>query len=263
MTVMAHSSSSPALDLLTAQDRGRWGRALVVVLALHVSALAVAVLWRGERLVEPRREEMAVSLELAPLPAEDKPADPEPTAAPQPAAPQPVERPRPVVVEQPQPQLPVETLTPVAVPDVPVATPAPPSTASIAGEGAPTAASGSGPADAAGSAIQGTAVANSGGRGGGDAAAAWRGRVLAHLDRHKRYPRAAKMMKREGRAEVRLRLDRDGHVLDVALTTSAGLAALDEEAVEVVRRSQPLPPPPPEVAGENIPMLVPIGFTLR
>lgn len=257
MTVMAYSSSSPALDLLTAQDKGRWGRALVVVLTLHVAALAVAVLWRGERLVEPRREEMTVSLELAPLPAEDKPADPEPAAA------QPVERPRPVVVEQPQPQLPVEALTPVVVPDVPVAVPTPLFAASIAGEGAPTAASGSGPADAAGSATQGTAVANSGGRGGGDAAAAWRGRVLAHLDRHKRYPRAAKMMKREGRAEVRLRLDRDGHVLDVALATSAGMAALDEEAVEVVRRSQPLPAPPPEVAGDPIPMQVPIGFTLQ
>lgn len=264
MTASVQSSFPSAIDLLEAQDRGRWGRALAIVLALHVAAVIIAVLWQGAQRIEPVKEEMSVSLDLAPMPVADEP----PAAAPQIAAAQPVQRQQPVAVERPQPVLQPETPLPVVAPQVPVAVRAAVAAAPSGEAAAPIAASaGSGtPADAGGSAASappGRAGSGRGGRGGGDAAAAWRGRVLAHLDRHKRYPPAARMMKREGRAQVNLTLDRGGRVLAVSLGRGAGFKAFDEEAVDVVKRAQPLPAPPPEVEGESIPMQVPIGFSLR
>ncbi len=58
-------------------------------------------------------------------------------------------------------------------------------------------------------------------------------------------------------------LDRAGHVLSVHLVRSAGSDALDEEAVALVHRAEPLPPLPPEIAGETIKLTVPIAFSLR
>ena len=262
MTTAARPSFPSAHDLLEAQGRGHWGKALAIVLALHVAAVAIAVLWQGTQLIEPKKEEMSISLDLAPMPVADEP----PAAAPRVAASQPVQRQQPVAVEQPRQVLQPETPLPVVAPQVPVAVRAPVAAVPIGEAGAPTAGiAGSGTSADAGGSIAATAPGGSGrgGRGGGDAAAAWRGRVLAHLDRHKRYPPAARMMKREGRAQVNLTMDRGGRVLTVSLGRGAGFKAFDEEAVDVVKRAQPLPAPPPEVEGENIPMQVPIGFSLR
>jgi protein TonB len=44
---------------------------------------------------------------------------------------------------------------------------------------------------------------------------------------------------------------------------SAGAAALDEEALALLDRAQPFPPPPPELAGEVVNLTVPIRFNLK
>ena len=254
------------IDLADPHGAGRWGKALAGVLALHLAIVMVAVYWQGAKVRSPR-EEMAVSLDLAPLPIAQDVESPAPEAAA--AAAQPVVQERPVPVEKVQPVAQPETPLPVVAPPVPVpvrvAVAAAPATEAPASSDPPGAAADAGAAT--GSAAQVAphmgARGHGGGRGGGDAAAAWRGRVLTHLHRHKRYPPAARMMKREGRVQVNLTLDRHGRVLAVAVSRGAGFKPLDEEAVDVVRRAQPLPPPPPEVEGDAIPMLVPIGFSLR
>ena len=38
---------------------------------------------------------------------------------------------------------------------------------------------------------------------------------------------------------------------------------LDEEALALLLRAQPFPPPPPEVPGEHVDLSVPIRFNLR
>ena len=59
-------------------------------------------------------------------------------------------------------------------------------------------------------------------------------------------------------------LDRKGQVLAIRVATSSGSAALDEEAMALVRRAQPFPPPPPELAGCcTVDLTVPIRFNLR
>ena len=43
--------------------------------------------------------------------------------------------------------------------------------------------------------------------------------------------------------------------------TSSGSAALDAETLALVRRAQPFPPPPPDLAGSE--MTVPLRFSIR
>lgn len=91
----------------------------------------------------------------------------------------------------------------------------------------------------------------------------WQAIVLAHLERHRRYPFAAQRAREQGTADLRFRVDRRGRVLAARIERSSGSAALDEEAVAVVRRAEPLPPPPPEIAGETLELVVPVRFRLR
>jgi protein TonB len=91
----------------------------------------------------------------------------------------------------------------------------------------------------------------------------WQAIVLAHLERHRRYPFAAQRAREQGTADLRFRVDRRGRVLAAWIERSSGSAALDEEAVAVVRRAEPLPSPPPEIAGETLELVVPVRFRLR
>jgi protein TonB len=87
--------------------------------------------------------------------------------------------------------------------------------------------------------------------------------VLKRLEGHKRYPRAARELRHEGVAHVRFSINRQGHVLSSRLEKSSGSAILDREALDLIRRTTPLPPPPTEVPGDPIEMLAPIHFSFR
>lgn len=93
------------------------------------------------------------------------------------------------------------------------------------------------------------------------ATADWRARLLAHLGRFKRYPAVAQMRRQQGVAYVRLTLMPNGAVQGVRLQTSSGVESLDEEAVALIHRAQPLPVPPDDDSPHEL--VVPIQFTLR
>jgi protein TonB len=88
----------------------------------------------------------------------------------------------------------------------------------------------------------------------------WRSRLMAHLNRHKRYPGGESA---SGKARVAFSINRAGQVLSARLAGSSGNPRFDEEAVAMVRRASPVPPPPPEVAGGTISFTVPVLFSLR
>lgn len=58
-------------------------------------------------------------------------------------------------------------------------------------------------------------------------------------------------------------MDRNGSAISVRLERSSGAAALDDEALSLPRRAQPLPTPPKEVAGDAIELVVPVEFHIR
>jgi protein TonB len=85
----------------------------------------------------------------------------------------------------------------------------------------------------------------------------WKSRVVAMLQRNKRYPAQARARHEEGVTQFAFTIDGEGHVLSSRIATSSGSAALDEETLAMVRRSQPFPAPPPELAGTEI------SFTIK
>lgn len=95
------------------------------------------------------------------------------------------------------------------------------------------------------------------------AAQTWEGRVLAHLERRKRYPAEARARRLQGVTYVHVTMDRAGRVLSVVLERTSGHAALDREALALLRRAQPLPQPPAEVPGDRISLSVPVDFFTR
>lgn len=100
----------------------------------------------------------------------------------------------------------------------------------------------------------------SAGRGANISPARWQARLLAHLERRKRYPSAARARGEQGIAYVRFRIDDAGNVTSVGLARSSGFPALDEEVVSMVRRASPVPAPPP---GVNKNITVPVRFSVR
>ncbi|MTJ83606.1 MAG: energy transducer TonB [Telmatospirillum sp.] len=91
----------------------------------------------------------------------------------------------------------------------------------------------------------------------------WQGALRAHLERYKRYPSVARFRHQQGVSFVRFAMTRDGQVRWARLERGSGTGILDEEALDLVTRAQPLPAPPPEVTGGEIEIVVPIQFFLR
>lgn len=91
----------------------------------------------------------------------------------------------------------------------------------------------------------------------------WQSALQLHLERKKRYPRMAKLRGQQGIPWVSFTMDREGNVLDVTLFKPSGIATLDQEVIELVRRAEPLPAPPNTVTGDPISMAVPVAFFIH
>ncbi|KAA8679512.1 energy transducer TonB family protein [Vibrio gigantis] len=89
----------------------------------------------------------------------------------------------------------------------------------------------------------------------------WQQALHAHLEREKRYPRKAKRMKKKGMPVIKFTMDRQGNVVDVVLVKSSGTLSLDNEAVDLVYRAQPLIKPPTSIAGTRLSLTLPINFS--
>lgn len=93
--------------------------------------------------------------------------------------------------------------------------------------------------------------------------AKWQSKALAWLNRHKRYPAAARARKASGAAQVGFSIDPSGRVISARIARSSGDADLDKAAVDMVRRASPVPAPPPEIAKSRMSLTVPVVFDLK
>lgn len=92
----------------------------------------------------------------------------------------------------------------------------------------------------------------------GESPARWQSRVVAHINRNKRYPAGESA---QGTAAVRFTIDASGRVTSASLSRSSGSSVLDSAAVDIVRRASPVPAPPP--AEGRRALTVPINFSRR
>ena len=91
----------------------------------------------------------------------------------------------------------------------------------------------------------------------------WSSKIVAQLERYKRYPPDAQSRGEHGVAQVFFTLDRQGRVLESHVLQSSGAAALDAEALALLQRAQPFPAPPAELSGQQVNLTVPIRFNLK
>lgn len=91
--------------------------------------------------------------------------------------------------------------------------------------------------------------------------ATWQKELVAHLDKHKRYP--ADRSQKTAKIEIRFTLDRMGRVLETTIEKSSGDTAFDEAALAMVRRSDPVPAPPPLIADDGLSFTLPVIFRIK
>jgi TonB family protein len=91
--------------------------------------------------------------------------------------------------------------------------------------------------------------------------ATWQKELIAHLDKHKRYP--SERSEKSAEILVSFALDRLGHVLSAIIVKGSGDTAFDEAALSMVRKSDPVPMPPPLVADEGLNFTLPVIFRVK
>lgn len=182
--------------------------------------------------------------------------EPEPEPEPQPETveatePEPEPEPAPEVTAEPEPTETAPAATPQAAEDVPERETVSASEAGSGGEG-----------DTRDSREQGSGDDSAAG-GAAGAQADYIAALRAWLERHKEYPRRARMRRQEGVAVLRFVVARDGEVLEYALAKGSGHAALDREVEAMIRRASPLPAMPDGMNRERLELVVPVQFSLR
>jgi protein TonB len=96
-----------------------------------------------------------------------------------------------------------------------------------------------------------------------DVPSTWKSRLLAHLERFKRYPEMAKSRHEEGVSLLSFTLDREGRVLSFFVARSSGSDELDGAAQAMIERASPVPAIPDDVSGQTMQLVVPVRFTVR
>lgn len=264
------------------REGARWTGSFVLVLGAHAAAIGAALGWT-DSIAPYSPPPAAVMLELAPMPEapQTTPNDAPPApdlreAIPEPEEPPPVDlKPPKIELAEAEPPPPVdipppEVVLPLPEPPPPVDLKPPPPPKLRPVEKPKPRQERKPPAQAA--APQATseqatrAAAPAQGATPDPPSAAlptWRGLLLRHLERHKRYPADAQRQRQEGVVYMRFTLSRDGRVLAARLERSSSIASLDQEGLDLLQRAQPMPPFPTDQPGESMELIVPIQFTLR
>src|SRR6195952_5031298 len=91
--------------------------------------------------------------------------------------------------------------------------------------------------------------------------ATWQKELVAHLDKHKRYP--SERQQKAAEIYLRVTLDRLGHVLATSIEKSSGDTVFDKAPLTRVRGSDPVTAPPPLVADDGLSFTVPVIFRVK
>jgi|SRR5579863_308069 len=209
------------------RDLRRWAFAALVVLGIHLAAVAAYIYVHKPDEIGDDTTPIAVDFS----PTDDSVDQPE--VAPVPEQP-------PQEIEKPPPP------PPPPEPQAVIAPPEPPPPQKVEEQKPPTPAM---PARSKGGAPH--------------IAPAWQTSLVRHLEQYKRYPSDAQSRGEEGVVLLSFSVDRAGHVLERHVLHSSGYPALDDEVMSMIERAQPLPPFPPTMTEAKLDLTVPIRFSLK
>jgi protein TonB len=91
----------------------------------------------------------------------------------------------------------------------------------------------------------------------------WKSELVIRLERNKRYPAEAMSRGEQGVAHLAFSVDRRGGVHHARIVRSSGSRLLDAATLAILDRAAPLPAPPSELPGAQIPISVPIRYNMR
>jgi len=243
-------------------DLPRWSAALGVALTMHIGGIALMV--HMPRASQRGNQEPAIAVDLAPPSSElgDSSVTPVPGTLTEAEAPEPRETVKPPEEFPPDPETTAKVqsvainVAPAAAPVHPVEkrkrpTPKPVQRETRSTEAIDQDQGSRAPAAAPRAGRSGTALSS------------WQSVLAAHLDRHKRYPAAARDAGITGSILLVIAIDRSGNVLSATVGRSSGFAALDGEGTALAYRASPVPPPPSDIGGSRITLSVPVRFNIR
>jgi len=87
-------------------------------------------------------------------------------------------------------------------------------------------------------------------------------RITSWLGNHKYYPQAARSRGAEGTVRLHIVIGRDGSVINVGIARSSGNPALDQAAMDMVKRSEPLPAMTETMLRTRLEIILPVNYTL-
>jgi protein TonB len=87
--------------------------------------------------------------------------------------------------------------------------------------------------------------------------------LQAWLEKHKEYPRRARLRRIEGTTLLYFVMTKGGKVIDFRIQRSSGFSMLDHEVEEMIQRVQPLPRIPDDMKRDRLELVVPVQFMLR
>lgn len=235
-------------------DVRRWALSAVLVVAVHVGAIAAGIGWyTPPDVLGTASDPIMLDLESAPATPEPQQLDLAPGPQMQEAEPPPPEPEKPQeVVEDQVPPTPVQEKAEVVAPPEKKEKPKPidkPKPKPIDRPKKPTEA----PAPRTTATPQASQAAR----------VNYNGLLSAHLQRYKQYPSGAKAAGEQGVAMLSFTVSRNGQVLNARLAKSSGSSALDGETMSMIRRAQPLPSFPAEMTQSSASFTVPVRFFLR
>jgi protein TonB len=232
--------------------------ALLWTLALSIALHALAIWQLPSIKIEKEPPEPTLIVEIAP----PKKVEPPPVEMPEspaeqppkPTPPKPQLKPEPIVKAKPSPS-PIAEPPPSNTPE-PVAQPAPPAVIAAAPKADAQPVFTAPPPEPSKPAVPSQQDVDTDSRPYGILL----GKAIA---KQKQYPRIATIRGWQGDVTLELKLDGNGNLLSSKVHESSTFEVLDKQALEMVKKALPFPPPPDALRGHSFTILVPVSFRLE
>lgn len=91
----------------------------------------------------------------------------------------------------------------------------------------------------------------------------WQVKIVKLVAKKQVYPRSAMRKELEGRAKVRVNIDRSGAIVSHEVTQPTGQAVFDKEIPKLIGRINPLPAPPAALSDGQLSFVLPLSWVIR